>query len=371
MIKRIRNLLKLKNVLLVGGGVALLLVGFNLIKSATAPLAVESALVQRGNISQLVSVSGYLKPERKADLSFGVTNSRVVWLKTKIGNTVATGSALLSLDQTLLLNDVAAAEAALAQAKAAYSSAKSGEVIAHETYNNIRYQDSDRIEALKNQAYEAARSADDGVTAAEAAVASAKNNLARNVLTAPISGTVTIQKAIVGEIPTANPLVQIVDLNSLYFEVLIDELDVSKVKIGQKAFIKLNANKEQELEGVVDFIALTTTKDANNNVAVETIIKVTNAKNVTLRPGLEGDAQIVTEERKGALLVPFEAIVEEGQQKFALEINNKTKTVTRVAVTIGLEGERDTEITTGLSDGTLVVLNPAKTLKDKQTVTVK
>ena len=255
MIKKIRTLLKLKNVLLVGGGVALLLVGFNLIKSATAPLAVESALVQRGNISQLVSVSGYLKPERKADLSFGVTNSRVVWLNTKIGNTVATGSALLSLDQTLLLNDVAAAEAALAQAKAAYSSAKSGEVIAHETYNNIRYQDSDRIEALKNQAYEAARSADDGVTAAEAAVASAKNNLARNVLTAPISGTVTIQKAIVGEIPTANPLVQIVDLNSLYFEVLIDELDVSKVKIGQKAFIKLNANKEQELEGVVKFIA--------------------------------------------------------------------------------------------------------------------
>lgn len=369
MIKKIKTLLKLRNVVLIIGGILLLIGGINIVKSVTAPVTVEIGSVKRGRVNEVISVSGYLKPERKADLGFGATTSKVIWLNAKVGDNVATGSALLSLDQTLLINDVTAAKAALAQANAAYNSAKAGEVIAHETYNNIRYEGSGRIAALKDQAFEAARSADDGVTAATAALNSAKNNLARSVLTTPISGTVTIQKGVVGEIPTTNPLVQVIDLNSLYFEVLVNELDLGKLKIGQKVLTKLNTAKDLEIEGQVSFVSPTTIKDSNNNIMMETKIKITNSNGVTLRPGLEGDAQIVVEERENTLLIPFESIVEESNQKFVWVVTNNT--IAKKSITTGLEGELDTEVTSGLIDGEKVVLNPTKTLKNGQQVTVK
>lgn len=369
MIKKIRLFITIRNIILTIGGLLILLIVGSTIKKATTPVTVEIGQATRGSVSEVVAVSGYLEAARKSNLSFGATTSKITWLNTKVGDVVATGSALLALDQTSLQSDVVAAQAAVAQAEAAYNSAKAGEIVTYETYNNVRYDGSARIDALKDQAYEAARSADDGVTRAQATLTSAKANLAKSVLTAPISGTVTLQNAVLGEIPTASPLVQIIDLNSFYFRALVDELDIYKISLGQSVSIKLNTAKDKELLGTVTSISPTTIKDGNNNVSIEVKITITDFKGLTLRLGLEGDAQIIVSEHSNALLVPFEAVAEENGQKYVWEV--KYNVVTKRAVSTGLEGELTTEITSGLSDGAVVVLSPAKTLIDNQRITQK
>lgn len=366
--KKIKQITTVRNIVLL---IVALLIGFIVLKSikaATSPTVVETAKVNKGDIAETVSVSGFLKAGVKADLSFGATNSKVTWVNAAVGDTVATGSALLALDSSTLASEVAAAQAALNQAMNTYFSVKSTQTITDETYKDSMDKNSPKIKATLDQAFQNSRAADDAQTRAQAALDEAKSNLAKSVLTSPISGTVTILNANVGEIPSG-VVAEVVDLNSMYFDVLVDELDIGKIKVNQPVTIKLDSAKDLTLTGYVASISPTTVKDASNNVTVETKFVVTNTAGVTLRPGLEGDSQIIVNQHQAVLLVPFESVISEGNQSFVWKVVNGQ--AVKQAVTTGIEGDLDTEITSGINENDVVILNPAKTLVNGQKVVSK
>ena len=347
-----------------------LFVVYSIANAKLQPLKVETAKVSRGTIKETVAVSGFLKAKNKASLSFGPTASKITWLNVKVGDTVATGSALLALDQSILLSEVTAAGAAVSQARATYNSTHAAEIVVRETYKDPADLASEKIKATINQAFQASRAADDALSRSEVNLTEAKQNLSKSVLTSPISGTVTAVNVSLGEVPSSGvSLVEIVDLNSLYFNTLVDELDINKVKLGQVVTIKLDSDKTAELAGVVSEISPTTILDASNNVTVETKITVIDSKGVVLRPGFQGDANVVINASENTLVVPFEALVEENGQNYVWVIaNGKAQ---KKAVVKGLEGELNTEITSGLAENDVVVLNPAKTLTSGAAVVSK
>jgi HlyD family secretion protein len=97
-----------------------------------------------------------------------------------------------------------------------------------------------------------------GVTAARADVSMAEALLDKTRVRAPTSGTVLQLNAKIGEIAAPSPelvLAAIGDVSVLRVRAEVDEADVSKIKVGQRAVIRSNSYPGQEFEGKVTELA--------------------------------------------------------------------------------------------------------------------
>lgn len=93
--------------------------------SGTETPAYESALAERGNVVQEVSVTGKVKPASSVDLAFE-TSGRVVWVNTQVGDRVFAGQSLAQLYNTDLQAQLNQAEATLKTQEAKLDELKKG-----------------------------------------------------------------------------------------------------------------------------------------------------------------------------------------------------------------------------------------------------
>ena len=129
-------------------------------------------------------------------------------------------------------------------------------------------------------------------------------------------------------------------------ELLVDEVDVVRVKTGQTALISLDAYGDRVFEAVVDKIY--PQKDARNQTfKVEARF---NTPPETLYPGLSGEANIVIARREEVLTIPRSYLV--GKDS-VLTPDGLRK------VTTGLQTLERVEITSGLEPGSQL-LNPTE-----------
>jgi HlyD family secretion protein len=97
-----------------------------------------------------------------------------------------------------------------------------------------------------------------GLSQARADVSMAEAVLDKTRIRAPMAGTVLQLHAKVGEMVTPSPeqpLVVIGDMSVVRVRAEVDEQDVSKVKLGQKAYVRSNGYPGQEFEGTVTELA--------------------------------------------------------------------------------------------------------------------
>lgn len=81
-----------------------------------------------------------------------------------------------------------------------------------------------------------------------------------------------------------------------------------------------------------------------------------------LRPGYNVDLNITTARRKAALVVPYEAIVEDGNESAVFVV--KDGVARKRQVRTGISDEMRVEILDGVSSGDRVILNPPEKLED-------
>ena len=80
--------------------------------------------------------------------------------------------------------------------------------------------------------------------------------ISNTVIQAPISGIVVTKSVNQGEvIKVGVPIVTIADLKDIWLTAYIDEVDIPKIRVGQKAFIKVDAYPKQKFEGIVGSIS--------------------------------------------------------------------------------------------------------------------
>jgi HlyD family secretion protein len=95
----------------------------------------------------------------------------------------------------------------------------------------------------------------------------------------------------------------------------VDELDIQKVKAGQKAEIKLGAIADKVYEGTVEEIALTGTT-SNNVTTYDVVVAISNPESVKL--GMNANVSILVESKENILVIPAEALVERNGSKFVM-----------------------------------------------------
>jgi len=116
----------MKKRIIIGAVVIVVIAGgvWGYLASRSKP-SIPTVKATRGDITQSVLVTGTTKPTQSVDLSFEQTG-KVSAVHVQVGDKVRAGEALVELDQSVLLAQLAQANAAVASAQAQLDSVKSG-----------------------------------------------------------------------------------------------------------------------------------------------------------------------------------------------------------------------------------------------------
>lgn len=149
------------------------------------------------------------------------------------------------------------------------------------------------------------------LTSAAITLDKANYNLSKATITSPIDGEVAMLNYKKGDVIFSSdnePMAIIINDKTLYIEVNIEEADISKVKVGQKADITLDAVQGLELNGEISFVSKTSS--VNNNGVVTYLVRVVfeNTEDSQIREGMTAFVDFVTAEVEDVLVAPVAAV---------------------------------------------------------------
>jgi len=362
-----------------------------------------TAKVVRRNLSSTVLATGAVKPQIGAEVKVGARISgRVEKLQANIGDKVTKGQVLASLEKAELEADVAFCQASLAEAEARLAAARNqrpkeidrataalDDAKATARYAQLDWQRAkelyDKKVASLNEVDVARREQDgaaaretlaqaeldlaktrmpDDIKTAEAAVeskraslASAKARLEYATIVAPIDGIIASVNTQEGETVAAGlnapTFLTIIDLARLQVDTFVDEVDIGKVKPGQKAVFTVDSFPAREFAGKV--VAIYPKAVIQENVVnYDVVVEITDPYDGLLRPEMTASVTIFLEGRQNVLTVPVKAVKRErGRSVVYVPANGRAQAK---EVKVGWKDSQWVEILSGLDEGQTVLL---------------
>lgn len=274
-------------------------------RNETAPVAFNTVKVSRGTLTQSVTATGELQPVETVEVSSQISGL-IKSVLVDYNSQVKAGDVLARIDPATYENRLRSAQADLANTAASHRlvvlNAERTRTL--RTQNLVSQQELDQIEAQLAQA-------DAQLLIRTAAVETAKVDLSRCTITAPIDGLVLDRPAIAGKTVSASTsapvlFVLVNDLSQLQIKASIAEADIGNVKEGQAVAFTVDAFPSQSFRGTVRQIRNQPVVQSNV-VTYATIIDVNN-ENLVLKPGMTANVSVTIQERADILLVPNSAL---------------------------------------------------------------
>lgn len=314
---------------------------------------VEVVRVTRRTIGTVVKATGIIKPRVGAEVRVGSRVSGVVKrLYVQIGNRVTKGQLLAELDDRDLIarRDEAAAAAQQADVNLAYAKTDLERRRALTVAGVLAKSELDLAER-------AAAVAEQQVTAARASLEYATAQLAYARIAAPIAGVVASVSTQEGETVAASfaapTFVTLIDLSRLEVWAYVDETDIGRIRVGQKAGFTVDTYGDHAFEGRVTAV-YPKAEIRDNVVNYVTVVRFDAMSDRTLRPEMTTTVQIAIETRENVVAVPVRAVRRDGDQVFVLA--RRGETIERRPVTTGSRDEGYFEILDGLREGDEVLI---------------
>ena len=185
-------------------------------------------------------------------------------------------------------------------------------------------------------------------------------------ITVPIDGIVAFVSTQEGETVVASlnapTFVTLIDLRKLEVTVFVDETDIGRIEVGQRAKFTVDTYANQFFNGKVREIhPKAVIKD--NVVNYEVILDIEKKKAAKLRPEMTANVVVTTGTRKNVLTLPKEAIKREGKKTFVvMQVNGALEDK---PVELGWRDSGRIEVVSGLKEGDLIGI-PNKPLKKKR-----
>jgi HlyD family secretion protein len=354
---------------LLAGAVLIVLAGataFLLTGRGLGPRKVETvtaAVVTEGQATTLLTATGYVEAERKADLSPKIT-SRITELNVTEGSRVKAGDVIARLDRTDL-------DAQLAEASANWVNAKA---------------ELDRERKLYEDQL-APKSVLDAAVASEAATRARVDYVRALIdyteIRAPFAGVITAKRAFVGEAVSpygsspsgggsGGAIVTLVEFSSLYVGADVNEANLSKLGPKQPAEITLDAVPDKVYHGYLRQIVPAADRQ---KATVRVKVSFYDADDRIL-PDLSARVSFTAQPTQGKasrsrVLVPKGALVSaDGKPGVFRIVEGRARFV---PVETGAEVQGQIEIVKGLSGGERLVVASGlpKPLKDGDAVRVE
>lgn len=317
-------------------------------EAADIEVAARKAMVSK------VTATGELKAKSQVSVQPQLIGE-VTRLYVKEGDFVRKGQVVCELDRSNYESAAELARIAVEQLKRTYARTESlyrRNLMSLEDYEQVKLQ-YDNAVAQQQQA---------------------EDQLAKTIVTAPVSGRVIQLNVQEGEMAIAgmtnisgSVMMTVADLSTMLALVEANETDVPSIKPGQKAKLALDAYPDTVFDATVNRVGympiqtLITATEKSTRFQVELQL---DQPIDALRPGMTVSADIVTSQRDSVLSVPIQALGrrkvkgEETQTVFVAK-DGKAKLT---SVKTGISSDVNTEILEGVSEGDSVVTGPYKVL---------
>ena len=308
------------------------------IKSREPKTTYTTANVERGTLSQTVSVTGKVNPNEQIDLTFKTTGI-LKSISVDVGDTVKNS------DFEILIQ-VAFSQLRQAEAQVKYQ---------EEILDDIRDKDDKNDDAYSSEQKRAQKAQ---VTQAQEGVNAIRDQLRDVRMISPIDGIVIRRTADPGEtvvLSLNSPVITIAQKEDLLIQANVPESDIIKIQIGQKAEVTFDAFSSEEI-----FNATISQIDPASTVIQDVVyyrikLKLDNLDS-RLKAGMSANIDVHTNQKDNVLMVPQRAIKTEGNKKYVDVLQEVDNTIKKVFVETGLEGDEGmVEITSGLKGGEKVV----------------
>ncbi len=200
---------------------------------------------------------------------------------------------------------------------------------------------------------------------AEVALGLAKIRLDDCTIKAPISGIISKRFVDAGAMvgPT-QPLVSIVDIDTVKLLTHVSDEDLNKVKLTRKVEVKVGTYLNRTYE--VKEINISPVMDPLSR-KIEVEIKISNPDHL-MKPGMFPRIRLLVQ-RDNTLLIPEEAVMEREGEKQVFVVRDARAHLQRIST--GLENDNLVEVLSGLKEGEAVVISGQSNLKDGDKVVVK
>lgn len=304
--------------------------------AAAAPVPVEVAKVARGAMEQVVTATATLASDASVTLST-MASGTLLSFEVEEGASVAKGALLARVD---------AQDAAMAAEEAGRLQAQLERELV-------------RVRPLVEKGFVARQI----LTELEARLSSAASARARaglragdGEIRAPFDGLLLRRDAQVGALVTPGmPICQFADPKALSARFLLPERWLQSLKVGSKVRLRADARTGWELETTVSRIDATV--DASTGTAgIHVAIPADQTEG--LRPGMFVRAEFVVDAHADALRIPARAVLYRGQETsvFIVRSKGKESVAERQSIKLGFEYRGLVEVTSGLAEGTEVVV---------------
>lgn len=184
--------------------------------------------------------------------------------------------------------------------------------------------------------------------------------LEKFTVTAPQNGMVIYASGMGGKIKKGsqisawNPVVATLpDLTIMQSITYINEVDISKVKVGQRVELGLDAFPEKKLYGKVKNVANVGQQRPNSDAKVFEVTILINESDPMLRPGMTTSNTIIVEELNDVIYVPLEALNTQADSLNYVYLKSGKKQ----EVKVGIANGNDVVVELGLKEGDAVYLS--------------
>jgi len=342
------------------------------------------AAIEKGDVARSVVATGKIQPLAKVEIK-SKASGIVQRLLVDYGDWVKEGQVLAVLDKEQLEAGVREAKANLLSAEAAWERYKieaegpdlpflkaalerARKLYADGLIAPSLLEDADKAYQLGINKQTAAKSqaavSRAEVEKARAALERYESDLRYATITSPMDGLVLSRDVEVGAAVSsilvlgsqATLVMTLGDVSEVYVLGKVDEADIGRVYMGQRARIVVESFKDKSFDGKVTKIS-PLGKEKDNVTTFEVRVSIRNPGG-ELKTNMTANAEIILEEKKAVLLVPESAVVYDKDRKPSLEVpdpkgpNGKRK----VAVKLGISNGVKTELVEGPKEGSKVVL---------------
>jgi HlyD family secretion protein len=307
--------------------------------------------VGRGDLNLTVSANGVVQPINKVEIR-SKAGGQILALNFEEGSYVQKGDLLVIVDTTQTKNDYEQAKADLASATQALTQAENNNRRSKELYEKKLISDQEfdqsKVDIVRAQT---------SLVRAKAALSTQEDRLRDTRVLAPITGVILSRSVDLGQIISSavsnvgggTVLATVADMEEVYVITNVDEVDIGKVVVGQRAKVVADAYPDDSFYGEV--VRIAPLGKTSQNVTTFNVIIVVKNLGGKLKAGMSASVDIEIFRRQNVLLVPNEALKDpKSEQGIALmasiKVDSSNKQASEPAKTVTqTAGKEEKEMT--------------------------
>ena len=285
----------------------------------TPEVIYKTAKIERGTIVSTVAATGNLSAVTTVQVGTQVSGT-IQKLYVDFNSRVKNGQPIAEIDPSLFKASVEQSQGNFLSAEANLQKARVSLVDAERTFNRnkkllndgiISQGDFDMTETVLQSARASLMAAEGSIVQARGSLMQSKTNLRYSTIRSPVDGVVISRAIDVGQTvaasfqtPTLFTIAQ--DLTKMQIEVSVDEADISRILLHQKAGFTVDSYPEQTFRGKV--VQIRSAPVITQNVVTYVVVVNVDNSDLKLMPGMTANVSVEVAKKDDVLKLPPSAL---------------------------------------------------------------